>query len=105
MTTNGWIDVASLDTINKGDALVVELSDRKIAVVHVADGRCFAIDAVCSHGRALLSDGFVDGLEIECPKHNGRFNLETGEAVASPAREALGTYPCRVRDGRVEVAP
>lgn len=105
MTTDRWVDVASIDSIGTGDALVVDLSDRKIAVVHVADGRCFAIDAVCTHGRALLSDGFVDGLEIECPKHNGRFSLETGEAVASPAREALGTYPCRVRDGRVELAP
>lgn len=105
MTTNDWIDVAAVDSIATGDALVVDLSDRKIAVVRVSDGTCFAIDAVCTHGRALLSEGFVDGLEIECPKHNGRFNLATGEPVASPARTALGTYPCRVRGGRVEVAP
>jgi nitrite reductase/ring-hydroxylating ferredoxin subunit len=50
-----------------------------------------------------LADGFVDGTEIECPKHNGRFNVATGEAVASPARTALRTYPCRLIDGCIEV--
>ena len=38
---------------------------------------------------------------IECPKHNGRFDYRTGEAVRVPARNALRTYPVRVEGGNV----
>ena len=40
-----------------------------------ADDRYFATDGLCTHGRAHLSGGFVDGTTIECPKHNGRFDF------------------------------
>ena len=39
--------------------------------------------------------------QIECPKHNGRFDLRTGEPTRKPIKEPLTMYPCEVRDGRV----
>lgn len=40
---------------------------------------------------------------VECPKHNGRFDVRTGKALAAPVYEHLKTYPVQVRDGRVFV--
>ena len=38
---------------------------------------------------------------IECPKHNGRFDVVTGEAVRKPAKIPLGTYKVEVVDGNL----
>ena len=40
---------------------------------------------------------------IECPKHNGRFNYQTGAALRAPVCVNLATYPARVRDGKIEI--
>jgi len=40
---------------------------------------------------------------IECPKHNGRFDVRTGKALAAPVYDNLNTYPATVRDGRIYV--
>ena len=41
-----------------------------------------------------------DGM-IECPKHNGCFDLSTGEALRFPATEPITLYDVAVRNGRV----
>jgi 3-phenylpropionate/trans-cinnamate dioxygenase ferredoxin component len=40
---------------------------------------------------------------IECPKHNGRFDIRTGSAARAPVCVALKTYPARVTADRIEV--
>ena len=42
----------------------------------------------------------LDGM-VECPKHNGCFDLGTGEALRPPAVEAIALYDVAVRNGRV----
>jgi 3-phenylpropionate/trans-cinnamate dioxygenase ferredoxin subunit len=103
MTEPVWRVACPLDDVASDDVLEVAVGDDRIAIIRTSNDRVFAVDAVCTHGRASLADGFVDGLEIECPKHNGRFNVETGVAVASPARTPVRTYPCRISGGSVEV--
>jgi len=68
------------------------------------DGTYAFFDGLCTHGRTSLADGYLDNCVIECPKHNGRFDIRTGEAVRGPAVKPLGTYPVRVRGGRLVVA-
>ena len=38
---------------------------------------------------------------IECPKHNGRFDFTTGQALGAPACVNLKTYPVKVEAGRI----
>ena len=65
-----------------------------------ADGLVLS-DGLCTHGQAHLAEGVVlDGL-IECPKHNGCFDLCTGEALRYPATEAITLYDVALRNGRV----
>jgi 3-phenylpropionate/trans-cinnamate dioxygenase ferredoxin subunit len=103
VTEPSWRHASATDDVARDDVLGVTVGETNVAIIRTADDRVFAVDAACTHGRASLAEGFVDGTEIECPKHNGRFNFTTGEAVASPARVALRTYPCRVNNGCIEV--
>jgi len=100
--SDGWLTAGSAAEIAPGDVRRCDHGDATYAVVTTSDGRCVVIDGLCTHGKAHLADGFVDGEIIECPKHNGRFNAVTGAAVATPARVAVRTYETRVRDGLVE---
>jgi len=99
-----WLDVCSADDLEPDDVVRFDLGERTFAVYRTADSRYFATDGLCTHGRVHLSGGFVDGTTIECPKHNGRFDITTGAAKATPALVALGCYPARVVDGVVQIA-
>lgn len=97
-----WIDAAAHDDLWDGSGTSVVLNGREVALFRVGDA-AYAIDNLCSHGQARLCDGFVEGHEIECPLHQGRFDLRTGQASAEPAVEPVKTYPVRIAGGRVYV--
>ena len=50
-----------------------------------------------------MVDGFQEGEEIECPLHEGRFNIKTGEALCAPVTDALKVFEVKVEDGDIFV--
>ena len=56
-----------------------------------------------AHADARLCDGFLEGHEIECPYHQGRFDIRNGAATLEPCVEAIRSYPVKVDGGRVWV--
>jgi Na+-transporting NADH:ubiquinone oxidoreductase subunit F len=100
-TDDGWIDLGPND-LGAGQlrAVTIDGSERLLACTEQGD--VVLVDRTCTHGEADLSAGTILGCEIECPKHNGRFDLATGEGTRRPIRESLATYEVRVRAGRVE---
>ncbi|MEN3304960.1 MAG: 3-phenylpropionate/trans-cinnamate dioxygenase ferredoxin component, partial [Micromonosporaceae bacterium] len=56
------------------------------------DGGIYAIDDTCTHQDASLSDGWLDGCQVECPLHGSRFDLRTGEVDEPPARLPVRTH-------------
>ena len=99
MTTN-WIDAAALAEVPEGDVIGVMVAGKEIALFEV-DGEVFATDNICSHGHARLSDGFLEGREIECPLHQGRFDVCSGQALCAPLTENIKTYTVRIENMRV----
>ena len=98
--TGQWVDVCSADDIDEEDVIQVEIEDLTIAVYNTPDGY-YATDGICTHEYALLADGLVmDGI-IECPLHQGRFRISSGEALSAPACENLKTYTTKIDNGRV----
>jgi nitrite reductase/ring-hydroxylating ferredoxin subunit len=67
------------------------------------DGVLHATAAICPHHAAWLSEGGVDGGYVNCPRHQGRFEIATGRQVRGPACGALRVYPVRVEAGQVMV--
>jgi naphthalene 1,2-dioxygenase ferredoxin component len=99
---DGWMTVAGSGDLSEGDVLGTVVSGREIALYNL-DGSLYATDDVCTHAYARLSDGFLDGGEIECPLHAGRFDVKTGAATSPPCVDAVRTYPIRVVDGEIQI--
>ena len=95
-----WIDAAAVADVPKGDVMAVQLAGKEIALYEV-DGEVFATDNICTHGHARLSDGFLEGREIECPLHQGKFDVCSGQALCAPLTENIKTYAVRIENMRV----
>ena len=102
MSIARWTAVAALADFAATDALAVVVAGREIAI-YLVDGAVFATANRCTHGDARLCDGWVEGHEIECPLHQGRFDVRSGAATGAPADTALATYPARLAGDRVEL--
>ena len=63
----------------------------------------YATDPLCTHGNARLCDGFVEGTSVECPLHQGRFDVKSGKALCEPLTRDLPVHQVRLQDGRVWV--
>ncbi len=97
-----WTVACDFASVSPNDVVRFDTPDATFAVIKLEDGRCSVIDGLCTHGKAHLAEGFVDGKTIECPKHNGRFNVLTGEPAASPVRVATNVYETRVNGDKIE---
>ena len=95
-----WTDVAAEADLFDGAGIAVSPAGREIALFAI-DGAVFATDNRCTHGNANLCDGFLEGHEIECPFHQGRFDVRSGAPTCMPVTEALKTWPVKVEAGRV----
>ena len=100
--SGAWHDVAATDEIEDEDVIQVQAGGLVLAIYNLG-GSFFATTDVCSHAGACLSDGFVIGEEIECPLHQGRFHIPSGDARGAPASEPLAVYPVKAENGRVYV--
>ncbi len=85
------------------DAPVATTIDDVAGAVVLHEGDVYAIHDECSHQAVPLSEGEVDGCEIECWLHGSRFDLRTGKPSGPPATEPVPTYPVRVEGGDVLV--
>ncbi len=90
-----WAKAADLAAFAGRDTLAVTVAGRKLGLFRVGD-QFFVIDNLCTHGQALLSDGFLEDGVIECPLHAGLFDVRTGCALAPPAVRDLTSYPVRI---------
>lgn len=95
----GWTAVCSSASLACADVLRFDHGQKTYALYRDAADRLYATDGVCTHGNTHLSEGLIIGQTIECPKHNGRFNLADGSPARAPICRGLTTYPVMERDG------
>ncbi|KQV92194.1 non-heme iron oxygenase ferredoxin subunit [Pelomonas sp. Root1237] len=100
MSHDNWIDALGRDQLPADDVIGVAVAGRDIAVYTVGD-EVYATDNICTHGHARLCDGFLDGHEIECPLHQGKFDVRDGRPMCEPVTEALRSYPVKIDGQRV----
>ena len=98
-----WIEAAAFDELPAEDVKGVRVEGLDIALYRVA-GEVFATSDTCTHAQASLCEGFLEGHEIECPLHQGRFDIRNGKALCAPLTEDLRVYPVKIEAGRVYVA-
>ena len=87
-----WIKACGADEIDEEDLIRWDHDGRTFALYNTKKG-FFATEGLCTHEDQHLEDGLVIDLVIECPLHQGRFDIATGKALAAPVCVDLKTYP------------
>jgi anthranilate 1,2-dioxygenase ferredoxin subunit len=99
---DNWQAIGTLDDFAEGEPAAVIAGDRQIAVFRIGD-EVFALNDLCTHGHARLSEGYVEDGCVECPLHQGLIDIRTGAARCAPITEAVRAFPIRIVEARVEV--
>ena len=102
MSDNNWILVGTADNVEVEDIIRFDHNDKTFCVYKLEDG-FYATDGICTHEAVHLEDGLVMDNEIECPMHQGVFDIKTGEAISPPACDDLKTYPIKVEDNNIYI--
>jgi 3-phenylpropionate/trans-cinnamate dioxygenase ferredoxin subunit len=101
MSTGEWVEACVVDDIEEEDVIRFDHGERTFAIYRTDKGDYYASDGYCTHEKFHLSKGLVIGSVIECPKHNGRFDIPTGTAKRAPVCVNLKTYPVKIEGDKV----
>ncbi|HEX2089083.1 MAG TPA: non-heme iron oxygenase ferredoxin subunit [Actinomycetota bacterium] len=90
-------EVGKTTEIPEGEARRFVVDRIEIAVANIG-GEFLAVDDICSHAEASLSEGEVDVDDetIECPRHGSTFDLRSGRPTVLPATVPVATFPVKV---------
>lgn len=97
-----FVTVAQRDEVPPGSRIVVEYG-RDFVVLFNLDGVLYAIEDMCSHEEYELSDGVLDGYQLECPKHGAHFDIRTGEHLSPPAVRAVRAYDVQIDGDAIQI--
>lgn len=97
-----WKDILAIEDMEKEWVTRVDFGTRKLAVYDTPSG-IFTSMALCNHGGVDLCDGYFDGHIIECPLHQGAFDVRDGSPVGAPAMRRMMTFETRVHDGMIQI--
>jgi nitrite reductase/ring-hydroxylating ferredoxin subunit len=101
--TETLVLVGGLDSIEEGGVRKICAPTAGAISVFRVDGEPYAIADKCTHGMASLAEGWLEGFEIECPIHAGRFDIRDGTPLCFPLTVPVASYQTRVIDGQVYV--
>ncbi len=96
--------VAKTSDIAPGEMRYVEVGpdEEPVCLINL-NGEFHALSDICTHQDASLSDGEIDGDEIECPLHGGAFAIRTGLPVSFPVVVPVDRYVVKVEGDTVLV--
>ena len=95
------IPLGKVTDVPAGEAVVVEVNKKDVAVFHHA-GRFYAIDDLCPHMGASLAGGYVEKGIVSCPWHAWRFCIHDGKWCDNP-RIKIDAFETRVQGDDVQV--
>lgn len=95
------ITLCAIGDVKEDTPISVSPENFPMLAVYEYDGEYFVTDNLCTHGMAVLTDGYQDAAEIECPFHGGAFSIKTGEATSAPCQVPIKTYPVTIVDGHI----
>nr|ELR5128929.1 non-heme iron oxygenase ferredoxin subunit [Providencia rettgeri] len=98
-----WIAVCDVSQVQEEFPFSAKVDNAEIGIFLVEDQYC-ALEDVCPHAYALLSQGFVEDGKVECPLHEAIFDIKTGKCLREPGGRDLKTYQTRVHENQIEIS-
>ena len=94
--------VAKIDELDVGQSKIVQVGEKILAIFRCEDGY-YALDDRCSHRGGPLSEGKLEGYEVTCPWHAGKFDVRTGKPSGGVVKVGQACYRIRVSEKNIEV--
>ncbi len=97
-----WLKTVKASQVLDEGSVATEADGLRIALWAV-DGEIYATGNICTHAFAYLTDGHVENGCVECPLHQGLFDIRSGKALCAPVTKDLATYAVKQEDGYIWV--
>ena len=97
-----WKNVCEVSQVKEDFPFSANVEGKEVGV-YLIDGQYYALEDVCPHAYALLSQGFVEDGKVECPLHEAVFDIRSGRCLREPGGRDLSTYPLRVQGDDIQV--
>ncbi|BDH44649.1 naphthalene 1,2-dioxygenase [Salmonella enterica subsp. enterica serovar Choleraesuis] len=97
-----WVGVCDVGQVQEDFPFSGKVEGKEIGV-YLIDGEYYALEDVCPHAYALLSQGFVEDGKVECPLHEAVFDVRTGACLHGPGGRSLNHYPVRVFEQQIQI--
>jgi nitrite reductase/ring-hydroxylating ferredoxin subunit len=97
-----WTPAGDLSSLRDGEPARVVAGETPVLLLR-RGADVLAIHDRCSHRGCSLSDGVIEGDEVQCACHGSRFDLRDGAVRRGPATAPQPAFDARVEGGRVLV--
>lgn len=97
-----FMPTVTIEALPSGEKTKFEINEIKLMIANI-NGVAYAVQRICSHADADLSEGTLEGCVIECPLHGGMFDVRDGKVLSLPATQPLKTYPTKIENGMIFV--
>ena len=94
--------LCGLDDVDEDEPYRAEVNGAAFAVFKVGE-TIYVTDDLCSHGPGSLSEGYVEDCQVECPFHQGKFDLRTGMPTEPPCEIPIRTWTAVVDDDGIYI--
>ena len=93
----------ALSDVAAGQMHTVTAGGREVVICRTKEG-IYALDNICTHAYARLSEGRLRGTRLICPLHGAAFDVRDGRVLGAPASRPLATHAVNVVDDRIEIS-
>lgn len=97
-----WIPVCEADQIQENRPFSGSVENNAIGI-YLLDGKYYALEDICPHAYALLSQGVIEGGSVECPLHGAVFDIKTGQCLGGPGERDLHCYRVRRVENHIQI--
>lgn len=98
-----YVTVGKVSEIPEGQMKGVLVQGKPLVICHVEKNGIYVVDDVCTHDNGSLSDGWLEGTAVECPRHGARFDVTSGKVICLPAAMPILSYPVQVEGDEIRV--
>jgi uncharacterized membrane protein/nitrite reductase/ring-hydroxylating ferredoxin subunit len=95
-----FVAVPEADRLGERETLRLEINGHVVTLAKI-DNKIYAFQEFCTHRFGPLSEGALNGFNVQCPWHNSCFDVRTGKVTNGPAKVDLKTFAVETRDGKI----